>query len=363
MASEQAKSAPSAQEHIQPHPIAPYPPQHNGYYPPPPPGYPYYAYAPMPDGHDPNVPNGAPPPPYYMAFPPPPPGMVYAYPAPPPGQGFPPYPAGVPLQPSQPRPKRKQVKMACTNCAGACKRCDEARPCERCVKYGISDTCVDGVRKERKKGIKRGPYKRKNRSSDSFSGGTNATTEQPTPPAPYPMPPEGYYPYFYPPPPGYAPPAHDGQNHGEGVPNGSPQSIPHPGYYPMHHPAMYPPFPGYAAAGPIPYGVAPAAVSAPPQNGAQTASTNGRSTADGNAEASGSNTTKGKKRSRAKADEEGGSKTKKTKPASTAVEPQPNGNTNGANGDAGAAHAIGSGTHEAGPAVNGTDMRTLVSVQ
>lgn len=51
----------------------------------------------------------------------------------------------------------------CTNCAGACKRCDDSRPCERCVKYGIADTCVDGTRKERKKGIKRGPYKRKSK--------------------------------------------------------------------------------------------------------------------------------------------------------------------------------------------------------
>ncbi|KAG6881367.1 hypothetical protein C0993_001763, partial [Termitomyces sp. T159_Od127] len=51
----------------------------------------------------------------------------------------------------------------CTNCASACKRCDESRPCERCIKYNIPETCVDGQRKERKKGIKRGPYKRKNK--------------------------------------------------------------------------------------------------------------------------------------------------------------------------------------------------------
>lgn len=49
----------------------------------------------------------------------------------------------------------------CTNCAAACKRCDDSRPCERCQKYGLADSCVDGQRKERKKGIKRGPYKRK----------------------------------------------------------------------------------------------------------------------------------------------------------------------------------------------------------
>ncbi|ORY97794.1 hypothetical protein BCR43DRAFT_563174 [Syncephalastrum racemosum] len=58
-------------------------------------------------------------------------------------------------------PKRKQVKNACTNCQKACKKCDDARPCPRCVKYGIADTCVNSVRKERKKGIKRGPYKRR----------------------------------------------------------------------------------------------------------------------------------------------------------------------------------------------------------
>ena len=67
--------------------------------------------------------------------------------------------------------KRQQVKMAvskfinnmtvvsspffqCTSCAIACKRCDENCPCERCVGYGQTDSCVDGVRKERKKGIK-----------------------------------------------------------------------------------------------------------------------------------------------------------------------------------------------------------------
>ncbi len=53
----------------------------------------------------------------------------------------------------------------CTNCASACKRCDEARPCLRCQKYGLTDSCVDGVRKARKVGVKRGPYKRKSKVS------------------------------------------------------------------------------------------------------------------------------------------------------------------------------------------------------
>ncbi|SNX84153.1 uncharacterized protein MEPE_02861 [Melanopsichium pennsylvanicum] len=59
------------------------------------------------------------------------------------------------------RPKRKQVKNACVNCQKACKKCDEGRPCGRCVKYGLVDTCQDSARKERRRGIKRGPYKRR----------------------------------------------------------------------------------------------------------------------------------------------------------------------------------------------------------
>ncbi|CAO1633883.1 unnamed protein product [Parajaminaea phylloscopi] len=59
------------------------------------------------------------------------------------------------------RPKRRQVKNACINCQKACKKCDEGRPCTRCVKYGLTDTCIDSMRKERKRGIKRGPYKRR----------------------------------------------------------------------------------------------------------------------------------------------------------------------------------------------------------
>jgi hypothetical protein len=61
----------------------------------------------------------------------------------------------------QVRAKRRQVKNACTNCQKACKKCDDARPCLRCVKYGISEDCIDSQRKERKKGIKRGPYKKR----------------------------------------------------------------------------------------------------------------------------------------------------------------------------------------------------------
>ena len=73
------------------------------------------------------------------------------------------YPYPPALLPSQQpmKSKRRQVKNACTNCQKACKKCDDARPCLRCVKYGISEECVDSQRKERQKGIKRGPYKKR----------------------------------------------------------------------------------------------------------------------------------------------------------------------------------------------------------
>lgn len=53
--------------------------------------------------------------------------------------------------PTRPQAKRKQVKNACTNCQKACKKCDDHRPCSRCVKYGIGATCVNSQRKERKR--------------------------------------------------------------------------------------------------------------------------------------------------------------------------------------------------------------------
>jgi len=52
--------------------------------------------------------------------------------------------------------KRIQVKNACVNCQKACKKCDERRPCERCVTYGVESTCRDSARKERRRTTKGG---------------------------------------------------------------------------------------------------------------------------------------------------------------------------------------------------------------
>ncbi|KAF7796783.1 hypothetical protein EIP86_007967 [Pleurotus ostreatoroseus] len=120
-----------------------------------------------------------------------------------------PFPTGL-VQPSPARTKRRQVKNACTNCQKACKKCDDARPCLRCVKYGIAEECVDSQRKERQKGIKRGPYKKRD-GKDRASGNVDpqqldlgvqsglipaaiAATAA-SPPMPY-MTPVGYQPFF-----------------------------------------------------------------------------------------------------------------------------------------------------------------------
>jgi hypothetical protein len=71
------------------------------------------------------------------------------------------FPISDDLSSSSPRSKRRQVKKACSNCQKACKKCDDGRPCKRCITYGTADECIDTQRKERKKGIKRGPYKKR----------------------------------------------------------------------------------------------------------------------------------------------------------------------------------------------------------
>ncbi|RKP19723.1 hypothetical protein ROZALSC1DRAFT_22043 [Rozella allomycis CSF55] len=55
------------------------------------------------------------------------------------------------------------------NCQKACKKCDDGRPCNRCIKYGIEHSCVDSQRKPRKR-TKRGPYSaNKNTEKQDFA--------------------------------------------------------------------------------------------------------------------------------------------------------------------------------------------------
>ncbi|KAF2279075.1 uncharacterized protein EI97DRAFT_226677 [Westerdykella ornata] len=48
------------------------------------------------------------------------------------------------------RPRRKKARRACLACQRAHLTCSDERPCGRCIDRGLSDTCVDGVRKKAK---------------------------------------------------------------------------------------------------------------------------------------------------------------------------------------------------------------------
>ncbi|SCU77920.1 LADA_0A02872g1_1 [Lachancea dasiensis] len=47
-------------------------------------------------------------------------------------------------------PRRNKTSVACTNCSKAHVTCEAHRPCSRCVKKGIEQTCVDKPRKRKK---------------------------------------------------------------------------------------------------------------------------------------------------------------------------------------------------------------------
>ena len=51
------------------------------------------------------------------------------------------------------------------NCQRACKKCDDCRPCQRCVRYHLEESCQNSARRERKRGVRRGPYKRRSSST------------------------------------------------------------------------------------------------------------------------------------------------------------------------------------------------------
>lgn len=48
------------------------------------------------------------------------------------------------------RPRRKKARRACYACQRAHLTCGDERPCHRCIKRGLQDACMDGVRKKAK---------------------------------------------------------------------------------------------------------------------------------------------------------------------------------------------------------------------
>ncbi|KAJ8496694.1 hypothetical protein ONZ51_g963 [Trametes cubensis] len=50
--------------------------------------------------------------------------------------------------------KTRGVKIACTNCRRVSKRCDEGRPCTRCLSHGLADTCANASPKPRRRALR-----------------------------------------------------------------------------------------------------------------------------------------------------------------------------------------------------------------
>ncbi|EGV64433.1 Transcriptional regulator of nonfermentable carbon utilization [Yamadazyma tenuis] len=48
------------------------------------------------------------------------------------------------------KPKRTKTSVACAHCHRSHMTCDSNRPCTRCIKRGLQDTCVDAPRKQKK---------------------------------------------------------------------------------------------------------------------------------------------------------------------------------------------------------------------
>lgn len=71
------------------------------------------------------------------------------------------------------RPKRRKAARACTNCQRTHLTCDDNRPCERCIKRGCADSCMDGERKT----PKRTRFKN-NKSSNYFEYATDLLASQ-----------------------------------------------------------------------------------------------------------------------------------------------------------------------------------------
>ncbi|KAJ4001587.1 transcription activator of gluconeogenesis ERT1 [Lentinula boryana] len=84
-------------------------------------------------------------------------------------------------------PKKKKANRACFHCQKAHLTCDDSRPCQRCVKRGIGNSCTEGHRKKAKYLMDEEDLEQLKRSSKNQKNSTANSAENPrlsTPPAP-----------------------------------------------------------------------------------------------------------------------------------------------------------------------------------
>ncbi|KAG2224083.1 hypothetical protein INT45_004964 [Circinella minor] len=70
--------------------------------------------------------------------------------------------------------KRKKATRACFHCQKAHLTCDDSRPCQRCIKRGLAQTCTDAVRKRAK--YLQGNTSDNNNSTTSTSSSSSTVT-------------------------------------------------------------------------------------------------------------------------------------------------------------------------------------------
>ncbi|VDB89228.1 unnamed protein product [Peniophora sp. CBMAI 1063] len=85
-------------------------------------------------------------------------------------------------------PKKKKASRACALCQKAHLTCDDSRPCQRCVKRGVAEQCVEGHRKRAKYLLDEEEIEQLKRKK-SGDVAASAQHPQPTPIAPAPPPP------------------------------------------------------------------------------------------------------------------------------------------------------------------------------
>ncbi|KAJ7287834.1 transcription activator of gluconeogenesis ERT1 [Mycena rebaudengoi] len=82
-------------------------------------------------------------------------------------------------------PKKKKASRACAHCQKAHLTCDDARPCQRCVKRGIAADCIEGHRKKAKYLLDEEELEKlKSRSEKSSAPETSAEPSPAAPPPP-----------------------------------------------------------------------------------------------------------------------------------------------------------------------------------
>ncbi|KAH7874624.1 uncharacterized protein C8R40DRAFT_1193725 [Lentinula edodes] len=84
-------------------------------------------------------------------------------------------------------PKKKKANRACFHCQKAHLTCDDSRPCQRCIKRGIANSCTEGHRKKAKYLLDDEELEQLKRTNKNPQNTTTNVAETPRPSTPAPQ--------------------------------------------------------------------------------------------------------------------------------------------------------------------------------